>query len=93
MYGACPECTGWADKYDFDPAKVINDWSKPLLDGGLGPGSASQNLIHMLQISAASLCIDLNTPFEKFFREDARFSLTASRGVAGRLVFTASSDI
>jgi excinuclease ABC subunit A len=36
--------------YDFDPAKVITDWSKPLLDGGLGPGSASQGLIHSLQI-------------------------------------------
>ena len=45
-YGACPECHGLGSKYDFDPAKVITDWSKPLLDGGLGPGSASQNLIH-----------------------------------------------
>ena len=44
VYGACPECNGLGSKYDFDPAKVITDWSKPLLDGGLGPGSASQNL-------------------------------------------------
>ena len=43
-YGACPECHGLGSKYDFDPAKVINDWSKPLLDGALGPGSASQYL-------------------------------------------------
>ena len=43
-YGACPECHGLGSKYDFDPAKIITDWSKPLLDGGLGPGSASQNL-------------------------------------------------
>ena len=40
LYGACPECNGLGSKYDFDPAKVISDWSKPLLDGGLGPGSA-----------------------------------------------------
>jgi excinuclease ABC subunit A len=26
MYGACPECNGLGSKYDFDPAKVINDW-------------------------------------------------------------------
>jgi excinuclease ABC subunit A len=64
-YGACPECHGLGSKYDFDPAKVIVDWSKPLLDGGLGPGSSSQNLIHMLQITAAAYGIDLNTPFEK----------------------------
>ena len=40
-YGACPECHGLGSKYDFDPAKVIVDWTKPLFDGGLGPGSAS----------------------------------------------------
>src|SRR5436305_1338158 len=65
MYGACPECHGLGSKYDFDPAKVITDWSKPLLDGGLGPGSASQNLIHQIKIVAAAYGIDLSTPFEK----------------------------
>ena len=38
-YGACPECHGLGSKYDFDPAKVIVDWTKPLFEGGLGPGS------------------------------------------------------
>ncbi|MGA7832245.1 MAG: excinuclease ABC subunit A, partial [Terracidiphilus sp.] len=37
-FGACPECHGLGSLYDLDPAKVITDWSKPLLDG-LGPGS------------------------------------------------------
>src|SRR5438876_1905507 len=64
-YGACPECHGLGSKYDFDPAKLINDWSKPLLEGGLGPGSASQNLIHQLQIVAAAYGFDLATPIEK----------------------------
>jgi len=64
-YGACPECHGLGSHYDFDPAKIIVDWSKPLLEGGLGPGSASQNLIHMLQITAAAYGFDLSTPFEK----------------------------
>ncbi len=64
-YGACPECHGLGSKYDFDPAKIINDWSKPLLDGGLGPGSASQNLINQVQIAGAAHDIDLNIPFEK----------------------------
>ena len=64
-YGACPECHGLGSKYDFDPAKMINDWSKPLLEGGLGPGSASQNLIHQLQIVAAAYGFDLATPIEK----------------------------
>jgi excinuclease ABC subunit A len=65
-YGACPECHGLGSRYEFDPARVIADWSKPLLEGGLGPGSASQNLIHQLQITAAAHGFDLATPFEKF---------------------------
>jgi excinuclease ABC subunit A len=64
-YGACPECHGLGSRYDFDPAKIIVDWSKPLLEGGLGPGSASQNLIHMLQITAAAYGFNLSSPFEK----------------------------
>src|SRR5581483_8093534 len=48
-----------------DPAKVINDWSKPLLEGALGPGSASQNLIHQIKIVASAYGIDLSTAFEK----------------------------
>jgi excinuclease ABC subunit A len=69
VYGACPECNGLGSKYDFDPAKVVSDWSKPLLDGGLGPGSASQNLIHSLQLAAAAYAFDLSTPFEQFPRK------------------------
>ena len=64
-YGACPECHGLGSRYDFDPAKIIIDWSKPLLEGALGPGSASSNLINMINIAAAAHGIDLNTPFEK----------------------------
>ncbi|HLJ89449.1 MAG TPA: excinuclease ABC subunit UvrA [Candidatus Angelobacter sp.] len=66
VYGACPECNGLGSKYDFDPAKIIVDWSKPLLDGALGPGSASTYLLRMLDIAAAAYKIDLSTPFEKF---------------------------
>ncbi|HEY6490793.1 MAG TPA: excinuclease ABC subunit UvrA [Terracidiphilus sp.] len=63
-FGACPECHGLGSLYDFDPAKVINDWSKPLLDGGLGPGSASQYLLKLIQLAADRYKIDLKTPFE-----------------------------
>ncbi len=66
VYGACPECHGLGSRYDFDPAKIIVDWSKPLLDGGLGPGSGSANLQHMLQITAAAVGFDLSTPFQDF---------------------------
>ncbi len=66
VYGACSECNGLGSKYDFDPAKVIVDWSKPLFDGGLGPGSGSSYLQHMAKIAADYYKFDLDTPFEKF---------------------------
>jgi excinuclease ABC subunit A len=65
VYGACKECNGLGSKYDFDPAKIVVDWSKPLLDGALGPGSGSSYLQRMLDIVATAFKIDLSTPFEK----------------------------
>src|SRR5579872_3708357 len=64
-YGACPECHGLGSIYDFDPAKIITDWSKPLLDGALGPGSASQYLLRLIGIAAQRYKIDLKKPFEQ----------------------------
>ncbi len=65
-YGACPECHGLGSRYDLDPAKVIVDWSKPILDGGLGPGSSSQSLVRSIQLLVQAYGFDLSTPFEKF---------------------------
>lgn len=63
-FGACPECHGLGSMFDLDPAKVITDWSKPLLDGGLGPGSASQYLLRLINLAADRYDIKLKTPFE-----------------------------
>jgi excinuclease ABC subunit A len=87
VYGACPECHGLGSKYDFDPAKVISDWSKPLLDGGLGPGSASQNLIHQLHIVSAACGIDLSIPFEKLSEKTQDFLLNGEAGRGGKTGF------
>ncbi len=65
-YGACPECNGLGSKYDFDPSKIITDWSRPLFDGGLGPGSGSAILKRTLELAAYAHGFDLETPFEKF---------------------------
>ncbi len=64
-YGACPHCNGLGSIYDFDPAKVIVDWSKPLFEGGLGPGGTSQYLIKLAQLAAEKYKIDLRKPFEQ----------------------------
>ena len=68
-YGACPECHGLGSKYDFDPAKVIVDWTKPLFEGGLGPGSGSTFLQRTLRIAAAAHKFNLDIPFEKLSRK------------------------
>jgi len=75
VYGACPECHGLGSIYDFDPAKIINDWSKPLLDGGLGPGSASQYLIRLIHLAAEKYKIDLKKPFEQLTQKQQELLL------------------
>jgi len=69
-YGACPECHGLGSIYDFDPAKIIVDWSKPLFDGGLGPGSGSNYLHRVTSLAADKYNINLDKPFEKLSRKD-----------------------
>jgi excinuclease ABC subunit A len=86
-YGACPECHGLGSKYDFDPAKIVNDWSKPLLEGGLGPGSASQNLVHMLELTAAAHGFDLKTPLEKLPEKIQNLLFYGEAGKGGKTGF------
>ena len=64
-YGACPACNGLGSKYDFDPARVITDWTRPLFDGGLGPGSSSALLKRTIELGAYAHGFDLQVPFEK----------------------------
>ena len=94
LYGACPECHGLGSKYDFDPARIIVDWSKPLLDGGLGPGSASANLIHMLEIAAAAHGFELARRYEELPRKEQNLLLngreekqTRSSGFRGVIAY------
>jgi len=68
-YGACTECHGLGSKFEFDPAKVIVDWTKPLFEGGLGPGSGTAALQRTLQIAAAAYRFDLGTSFENLPRK------------------------
>ena len=68
-YGACPACNGLGSKYDFDPSKVIVDWTRPLFEGGLGPGAGSVFLRRNLELGAMAHGFDLATPFEKFPRD------------------------
>ena len=84
-YGACPECNGLGSKYDFDPAKVIVDWSKPLFEGGLGPGAGSTFLQRTLKLAALAHGFDLDTPMEKLSRAAQNLILNGNPSiVSGR---------
>jgi excinuclease ABC subunit A len=74
-YGACPECHGLGSIYDFDPAKTITDWSKPLLDGAMGPGSASQYLLRLIKLAADKYKIDIRKPFDQLTQEQQNLFL------------------
>jgi excinuclease ABC subunit A len=66
LYGACEACRGLGSQFSFDPAKVIGDWSRPLLGGALlGPGSGSGYLRRSLARAAEEYGFDLKTPFNQ----------------------------
>ena len=69
-YGACPECHGLGSIYDFDPAKTITDWSKPLLDGAMGPGSSSQYLLRLIKLAAEKYKVNLKQPFAELSKQE-----------------------
>ena len=87
-YGACPECHGLGSIYDFDPAKTIADWSKPLLDGAMGPGSGSAYLLRLIKLFAEKSKINIKQPFEDLTPEQQNLFLYGpSRNEAGRTGF------
>jgi excinuclease ABC subunit A len=65
-YGACPDCHGLGSIWSPDPAKIIVEASKPLFDGGLGPGGSSWTMQHRLNELARKFHINLGTPFDQF---------------------------
>ena len=67
-YGACPDCHGLGSRYDFDPGKVITDWSKPLFEGGLGPGGGSAYFQRLVEHTAEVHGFDPSLPFEDYPR-------------------------
>ena len=87
-YGACPECHGLGSIYDFDPAKTITDWSKPLLDGAMGPGSSSQYLLRLIKLAAEKYKINLKPPFAELSKAHQDLLLYGPpKGEAGRTGF------
>src|ERR1700748_1645655 len=86
-YGACPECHGLGSIYDFDAAKVITDWSKPLLEGALGPGSGSQYLARLVKLAAQKYKIPIQKPFEELSERQQELLLYGPGAEAPRTGF------
>ncbi len=63
-YGACEECHGLGSIWTFDPVKVLVDPSKPLFDGGLGPGGSSYQIEQRVEAVARQARVNLKKPFE-----------------------------
>jgi excinuclease ABC subunit A len=84
-YGACETCSGLGNRWTFDPGKVIVDFSKPLLEGGLGPGAGSAYMSHWLNEAARSLRLKLSTPFDQFPKKTQKVLLEGANGFPGIL--------
>jgi excinuclease ABC subunit A len=84
-YGACETCTGLGSRWAFDPGKVIVDFSKPLLEGGLGPGAGSTYMHQRLMDAARQFRINLKTPFEQLPKKTQKLLLEGGNGFPGIL--------
>ncbi len=84
-YGACEECTGLGNKWTFDPGKAIVDFSRPLLEGGLGPGAGSAYMRQRLAEAAKELRINLSKPFDQFPKKVQNALLEGGNGFPGIL--------
>ncbi|MFQ5779088.1 MAG: excinuclease ABC subunit A, partial [Terriglobia bacterium] len=78
-YGACPACHGLGSKFHFDPAKVITDRSKPLFEGGLGPGGSSAYFRRAVRYVADAHGFDPDLPFEAYPRRLQNLLLYGSK--------------
>jgi excinuclease ABC subunit A len=97
-YGACETCKGVGSTWAFDPAKVICDPSKPLLDGALGPGGGSANMQTAISEGAETLGIDIDKPFEELPKRTRNTLINGNSQFAGVLkilegTFNRSSDM
>jgi len=84
-FGACETCNGLGNTWSFDAAKVIVDPSKPLLDGGLGPGASSSYMQQQLTDAAERLRIKINKPFEELPEKTRTLLLEGGNGFSGIL--------
>ena len=87
-YGACPSCTGLGNNMEIDPALVIPDGRKSILEGAIAPFSRNVNTYFMCQLEAVLAHYDfsLNTVWDSL--PDAVKQVVLSGSGSDRFTFT-----
>jgi excinuclease ABC subunit A len=70
-HGACPHCQGLGDIFDFDPARIVPDQSRSLVDGAIAPWARGDKRLvrEALNGLAKNFAIDLKAPFARLPRK------------------------
>ena len=84
-FGACETCAGLGSKWSFDPAKVLADPSRPLLDGGLAVSGNSSYMTHAINAAALKLRVTLTKPFEALPQKAQSALLDTAIGVLDKI--------
>jgi len=83
-HGACPGCQGLGATYDFDPALVVPDDSKSLLDGAIAPWArGDRKLVREAVLTLAKTYgLDPQAPFSKLPKKHRDLILCGPAGAA-----------
>ncbi|HXH06290.1 MAG TPA: hypothetical protein VNI83_06835, partial [Vicinamibacterales bacterium] len=84
-HGACPECQGLGAVYDFDPARIVPDESRSLLDGAIAPWAQGDRRLVREALAALSrhFGIDLTLPWARLPARHRDLLLYGAGGRAG----------
>lgn len=79
-YGACPECNGLGSKWRFDPAKFVENPSKPLLKGALPSALLPSYNEYDIRQAAKKRKVNLSRPVAKLDPEEWEYILWGDLG-------------
>jgi excinuclease ABC subunit A len=81
-HGACPECQGLGASYDFDPALVVPDDSKSLLEGAVAPWARGDRKLvrEAVMTLAKTYGLDPQAPFSKLPKKHRELILNGPGG-------------
>ena len=87
-YGACPDCDGLGNTFDFDPELIVLDKRLSIKDGAIDAwqnwGSLTQtHYDNQIKIFSKIFSVSLNTPFIKLSKETADALLFGADGFEG----------